>query len=407
VPLRRLALVSLHTSPLEVPGSGDAGGMNVYLLALADAFAADGIDVEVLTRANRPGDHGRIERTAGGALVRYLTAGADETLAKESLPRIVPAFSSAMDALPPFDVVHSHYWLSGAAAEPVARAWGAPHVQSLHTVAALKNARLAPGDRPEPRARLDGERNLVRDSAATVAATESERSAILEAYEAESDRVVVIPPGVDTRVFRPGPQAAGRPYLLVVGRIQPLKAQDLAIRALSRIPASERPLLVIAGGTSGANSDYRTDLDTLVADRGLAADVHFEGPMARDELGALMRGAQAVMVPSHSETYGLVTLEAAASGVPVIAAATSGLVDSVRDGVTGILVNSRDEADWAVAVRSLLGDTSRLAALRESAAAYGAAHTWADAAAAHLELYRALLVPNSFDWVESQEGMDR
>ncbi len=387
----RVALVSLHTSPLDQPGSADAGGMNVYLVGVAEALAASGAEVELLTRA-AGGEHPEA-RTPGGVPVRALAAGPASPVPKGGLAELTPEFGRAMAALPRFDVVHSHYWLSGLAALPVAAAWRAPHVLSLHTVAALKNARLAPGDLAEPESRLEGERMLVRSSALTVAATEAERSAILQATDARPDAVAVVPPGVDTSLFHPGraAHADDRPFVLVLARIQPLKGIDLAIAALARIPAEVRPLLVVAGGVSPGHDDYAASLQTAAADLLGSAGVVFLPAQTRSATAELLRDAALLLVPSHSETFGLVSLEAAASGTPVVAQRVTGLAEAVADGVSGRLVDGRDPAEWARVIRRLLGDPEAAASLSATAAAFGAARSWSATAERLRTLYETLL----------------
>jgi D-inositol-3-phosphate glycosyltransferase len=391
----RIGLVSLHTSPLDAPGRGDAGGMNVVVRALGDELAQAGHRVELLTRAASPGDLGRVETLDSGARVRFLRAGDAAPLPKERLPQLTDEFAVALRELPRFDVLHAHYWLSGRAALPVARDTGAPHVLSLHTLAVVKNARLAAGDAPEPRLRIDAERMLASRTDAVVASTPSERDAIVAAYGASPRAVTVIPPGVDTRTFRPAPVgragSAGerdRTHVAVVGRVQPLKGQDLAIRAVGLLPPGIRPHLYIAGEVSGTgNERYRAELERLVDARGLRDDVSFVGALPRPELSALLGGCALALVPSHSESYGLVTLEAAACGVPVVAAATSGLVDAVRDGVTGVLVRDRGERAWAAAIEGLLRDPARRAVMAAASLAHARAHTWKAAAARLATLY--------------------
>jgi len=380
----RIGLVSLHTSPLDTPGRGDAGGMNVLVRALADELARAGHRVEVLTRAASVADLGRVETLDSGARVRFLQAGDAAPLGKEDLPRVTGEFGRMLAGLHPFDVLHSHYWLSGRAALPVARDTGAAHVLSLHTVAVVKNARLAPRDAPEPQLRIDAERMLSRRSDAVVTSTRSERDAVIVAYGASPRAVEVIPPGVDTDLFRPGSAgASAKPSVAVVGRVQPLKAQDLAVRAMSRLAPGIRPHLYIAGEVSGAGSErYRAELERLIEARGLTGDVTFVGALPRPELAQLMAACALVLVPSHSETYGLVTLEAAACGVPVVAAAAPGLVDSVS-GAMGVLVRDRSERAWAAAIEGLLRDPARRAAMARASVTHAHGHSW-KAAAAHL-----------------------
>ena len=383
----RIGLVSMHTSPLDTPGRGDAGGMNVVVRALADELARAGHRVEVLTRAASVADLGRLETLDSGACVRFLAAGEPGALDKSELPGILGEFGRELRRLPRFDVLHSHYWLSGRAALPVARETAAAHVLSLHTVAVVKNARLAAGDTPEPQLRVDAERMLACRSDAVVTSTRSERDAVVAAYGARPERVDVVPPGVDTAVFRPA--AEPRTGVIVVGRIQPLKGQDLAIRAVSRLAPGIRPHLYIAGEVSGAgNERYRAELERLIEARGLRADVSFVGALPRAELAALIPRCALVLVPSHSETYGLVTLEAAACGVPVVAAAAPGLLDAVRAGATGVLVPGRDERTWAATIERLLRDPARQAAMARASVAYAHAHTWRAAALRLGKLYR-------------------
>ncbi|TQL55404.1 glycosyltransferase [Subtercola boreus] len=394
--LKRVGLVSLHTSPLETPGSGDAGGLNVYVVAVAEELARLGLEVELLTRAASP-DHPETGYTAAGVPVRFLRAGPLEPVPKDELARHMYAFRDALRALPRFDLLHSHYWLSGAAALTVAEEQGIPHIQSLHTVAALKNEHLAPGDRPEPAERLWGEQRLVLESSVTLSSTAEERSAILRAYGAEPGRVLVVPPGVDTGLFHPGPEKGAerrrgsRPRILTLGRIQPLKGQDLAIRALATIPAERRPLLTIAGAPTPGEKKYERSLHTLVDELGLADDVVFAGTQARDVAALLIRESALLLIPSHSETFGLVALEAAASGTPVIASRGTGTGSSVIHLSTGLLLGTRDPAVWGETIDRLLGDSVQLEELSASAARHAALHTWRLTAELTLAAYQHAL----------------
>jgi D-inositol-3-phosphate glycosyltransferase len=400
----RLALVSLHTSPLDPPGAGDAGGLNVTVSALADQLSGIGWEVEILTRRTDAGQPTEV-RMPGGALVRFIDAGAPAPMPKEQLTAITREFRESVARLASFDVFHSHYWLSAEAVLPVARAQDAPHVLSLHTVAALKNARRAPNEDPEPAARLVAERTLCGDSDAVIASSRAEREAIVDYYEVDPSRVHVIEPGVDTALFAPlghsadvGGASSGdrdeqpaRSEVLVVGRIQPLKGQAVAIRALALIPREIRPRLALAGGSSGPHDGYLASLHRLVADNGLHDDVVFLGALSREQVAARMRRARLVLVPSSSETFGLVALEAAASGVPVVASRVAGLEDSVVDGSTGVLVTAGDVTAWAKAISSLLVDDEQRSALARGAADFGRGHSWHESALAISALYRRLI----------------
>ncbi len=390
----RVALVSLHTSPLAVPGTGDAGGLNVYVVALAEALTDLGAEVELLTR--RTDDEApAVSQTPGGVTVRFLPAGPPHPVPKEELPPIVGRFQSELSELPRYDVLHSHYWLSGLAALPVATMQHAVHIQSLHTVGALKNVERAPDALAEPEARLNAERLLVTRSAATIASTEVERAAIVREYAARPDRVHVIAPGVDTALFHPDARRAAsagkgtsEPFLLCLGRIQPLKGYDLAIRTLAAIAPALRPRLVIAGTATPGAEVYLEELRVLSLQLGVAHCVDFVGAQTREQAAELLRRATLLLLPSHSETFGLVALEAAASGTPVVSTRTSGMAVSVSDGLSGVLLDSRDPVVWASAVNRLLLNPAELARLSTTAARYGARHRWRSTAEATLALYR-------------------
>ncbi|MEA9985372.1 glycosyltransferase [Subtercola sp. RTI3] len=386
----RVALVSLHTSPLANPGSGDAGGLNVYVVALGEALARQGVEVELITRSSSE-DQPATEYTAGGLPVRFLKAGPPRVVQKEEVPAVIGRFQSALAELPRFDVLHSHYWLSGLAALPVAVMESIPHIQTLHTVGAVKNAELPPGDEPEPESRLNGERLLVAKSLTTIVSTSAEQDALIELYGAQEPRIRIIEPGVDGALFHPlsGLPGPARPFLVQLGRLQPLKGHDLSIRALALLPEHLRPDLVIAGSATPGQEHYATGLAELAASLGVASRVNFTGTQSRAQSAALLREASLVLMPSHSETFGLVALEAAASGTPVIAFDTSGLRSSVADGVSGILLASRQPSDWAAAIGALLEHPATLRRLSNSAAKFGARHTWEKTAKATLRAYRS------------------
>jgi D-inositol-3-phosphate glycosyltransferase len=303
---------------------------------------------------------------------------------------------------PRYDLLHAHYWLSGLATLPVAIELGLPFVQSFHTLGAMKNRELAPGDEAEPEGRLRGEAFLGSQADAIVAGSSAEVSALIDDLRAPPDRLWVIPPGVDTGLFTPGRAAnesdvrvylgleMGRPLLVVAGRIQPLKDQELAIRVLAEVHAHRgwAPLLVIAG--EAVDGEYRRRLERIAADLGVAGDVRFVGALDRETLADLLAAAALTLVTSYSETFGLVALESAASGTPVIGYRGTGLVESIADGESGILIEGREPRDWAVVVSSLLDDAARLERLGISARSHAEGFTWATAAASLLAVYESL-----------------
>lgn len=381
----------LHTDPYAPPGSGDVGGMNVVVRHTCDALARAGQRVEVITRWTDPATpkHEVID----GVVVHRLEVGPVRTVLKGENEAFMEEFSSELALLGPMDLLHSHHWFSGIAALPVARSWGVPHVQSFHSIAAPERTDLSEGERPESPGRLQGEVFLARSSDAVLAVSRAEALTALQRLGASPERLTVVYPGVDSTLFHPatsGPAAHERASVLVAARLEPLKGVDLAIRALALLPERDRPLLRIAGGAT-ADASFGPGLLALAAELGLDGDVELLGPQSRTDLAALMRASTLVMVPSHSETYGLVALEAAASGVPVVAGATGGLVEAVRDGVTGVLVPGRDPRDWAAAVGGLLSDPERRALLGVTGREHAVGRTWDAVGEVVARTYRSML----------------
>jgi D-inositol-3-phosphate glycosyltransferase len=416
----RIALVSLHTSPGAEPGSGDVGGMNVVVRNQAEALGAAGHQVEILTRRSSPDEPDSVD-LAPGVVLRFLTAGPVEAVPKGRHEEFVDEFRDRLAELGPWDVVHSHHWFSGVAALPVARERGIPHVQSFHSIAAADSTPLSHGERAESPGRLAGEAMLARESDAVVAISHAEAETVTTRLGGDPDRVAVVLPGVDAALFRPlgldlglglglgladaaqearptspttssidGPAGStARPTVVVAGRLEPLKGPDLAIEAVAAVPAELRPELVIAGGASTEFAGYERDLAALAGRSGL--DVRFLGPQTRTGLAALLREARIVLVPSHSETYGLIALEAAASGVPVVAASSGGLRESVVDGVTGVVLDSRDPAVWGATIARLLGDRELWLRLASASRERALEHPWSLSAAELSDVYCRLV----------------
>lgn len=361
----RLLFVSMHTSPAETPGAGDAGGMNVVELHQACSLASLGHRVDFVTRRSDL-DQPDLMEIAPGVTLRHLPAGPPAPLAKSAIDAHVDEFAAGIAALERPDLVQSHHWMSGVAAIDAAAAWGVPHVQSYHSVAALPGSPLSEGEPPESDARVAGEALLARRSDAIIAVSTAEARTVVERCGADPNRVIVIPPGVDLDVFRPAAPTEERPacpwcgsragYLLMAARLQPLKGADLAIRALAEVPAFMRPDLMIAGDISEDFADYRAEVERLIDDLGMHSHVHFVGAQGRPDLARLMRHSQALLVPSHSETFGLVALEGAASGVPVLASSTGGLREVVVHEETGYLMHDREPDSWGTALIRLLVD---------------------------------------------------
>jgi len=411
--LARVATISVHTSPLDQPGTGDAGGMNVYIVEVAKRMAELGIEVDLFTRSTSrllpP-----VTELAPGVMVRHVAAGPLEELDKSELPRQMCAFTSGLlrteAAHEPghYDLIHSHYWLSGQAGHAARMRWGVPLVHSMHTLAKVKNAALAAGDTPEPLGRVVGEQRVVDSADRLIANTADEALQLSSLYDAAPEQVETVLPGVDLATFTPKPPGesgspsraarrrlglpAGKAILLFVGRIQPLKAPDVLIRAaaamLEREPRlRERLLVAVVGGPSGSGRTRPDELVRLASRLGVADVVRFEPPCRQAELADWYRAADVTVVPSHSESFGLVAVESQACGTPVVAAAVGGLNTAVRDGESGVLIDGHDPGDYATVLRDLLEAPRRLRRMSRAAVRHGAAFGWQSTVDRLVEIY--------------------
>ena len=405
--IERVAMISLHTSPLDQPGTGDAGGMNVYVVELAKRLAARGIEVDIFTRATNS-DLPPSVSAGDGVQVRHITAGPFEGLSKGELPGQLCVFAREVlraEAAQPvghYDVVHSHYWLSGQVGALARDRWGVPLVHSMHTMAKVKNDALAEGDTPEPEGRIIGEEQVVAAADMLVANTDIEAKQLINLYDADPGRVEVVHPGVDLDVFRPiDPREARRSLglpedahvLLFAGRIQPLKAPDVLLRAvavlLAESPGLRSQLVVpVVGGPSGTGLEHPEALADLARDLGLDDVVRFVPPVSQPELARWCAAADLAAVPSYNESFGLVAVEAQATGTPVVAAAVGGLTTVVRHDVSGLLVEGHDPADWAAAVGRLVTGPALRERLSRGAVEQAAGFSWEHTADRTLEVYR-------------------
>ncbi|MFJ6086539.1 glycosyltransferase [Streptomyces sp. NPDC092369] len=466
---RRVAMLSVHTSPLHQPGTGDAGGMNVYIVELAQRLAAINIEVEIFTRATTAALPPTVE-LAPGVLVRHVDAGPYEGLAKEELPAQLCAFThGVMQAWAGhrpgyYDLVHSHYWLSGHVGWLAAQRWGVPLVHAMHTMAKVKNANLAAGDTPEPAARVIGETQIVAAADRLIANTSGEADELVQHYCADPGKVAVVHPGVNLDRFRPFPKdpdrldtlfpgavdlsqagnscagnspaensptgnspagnrasgspsttatvstaatarAAARARLglpqdalipLFAGRIQPLKAPDVLLRAVA-VLLDERPelrshlLVPVVGGPSGSGLAKPEGLQKLASRLGIADVVRFCPPVGQDQLADWFRAASVLVMPSYSESFGLVAIEAQAAGTPVLAAAVGGLPVAVRDGRTGFLVQGHDPAAYARVLADFADDPQLADRMGAAAAKHAKSFGWDTAAAATADVYTAAM----------------
>lgn len=392
-PVSRVAMISVHTSPLDQPGTGDAGGLNVYVVETAKRLGARGIEVEIFTRRTSAAVAEKV-CLAPNVTVRHIDAGPYEGLAKEDLPSQLCAFAAGVMrivATSPeghYDLVHSHYWLSGQVGWLAADRWNVPLVHTMHTTAKVKNLALADGDTPEPPVRIIGEEQVVQIASWLVANTDTEARELVELYDADPARVRVVSPGVDLDVLNPGDKAAARravglpedgKVIVFVGRIQPLKAPDVLVRAVAHILQGSPDLrdeltVAILGGPSGTGLDKPRALQALARELGIADVVQFVPPVSRRDLTQWYRSADLVAVPSYSESFGLVALEAEACGTPVVAAAVGGLPTVI--GRAGVLVDTHDPIRWAAELSDLLNDPDQRAVLSRNAVEQASHYSW-------------------------------
>ena len=404
---RRIATLMVHTSPLEQAGVGDAGGMNIYVVENAIQMAKAGVKVDIFTRADKSGLADSVE-IAPGVEVHHLEAGPVSYLTKEELPSqigaLTHAFMEHQSGKPNnyYDIIHSHYWISGQLGWMISERTGVPLVHTMHTMAKVKNLSLAEGDKEEPLIRALGEEQIVKNANALIANTDAEAAALVSLYGASPEKVHVVTPGVDLARFAPAngkgsarsklniaPDAL---MLLFVGRIQPHKGPDVLVRAVAEMLTHSPHLraklaLVIMGGASGSGHVEPERLRSLAKFLGVEDVVHFMDPVLRSDLPDWFRAADLVCVPSYSESFGLVALEAQACGTPVVATAVGGLRTAVSDGISGSLVDGHDPKAWASVINRLLFEPQRRIVLSMGAIEHAAKFGWERTARGTLDVY--------------------
>ena len=398
----RVAMLSVHTSPLAQPGAGDGGGMNVYVRSLGEALARAGVGCDVLTRAERRDQRGIVELEPGLRVV-HLDAGPRRPVPKHELVGLLDELVDAARAhlqcgRACFEALHANYWISGAVGHRLKHELDLPLAATFHTLARTKTAAGVTDD-PSHRQLIEAE--VLRCADVVVASTPDEAAALGAEPDADPDRVEIIPPGVDHTLFSPGPPREARrrlglptdrAVLLFVGRIQPLKGVGIAVRVLAELSARDAEL-VIVGGPSGADGPAEVArLHQLAESLGVADRICWVRPVPHDRLADWYRAADVCLVPSRSELFGLVALEAAACGTPVVAANVGGLRTLVDHAETGFLVDGRDPAGYAAPVEALLDAPGRAAAMGSRAAVRAGRYTWSIAAARLRRLYSDLAV---------------
>ena len=401
--VQSLGIISLHTSPLTQPGTGDSGGMNVYVRELVGSLAQAGVSSRVYVR-RWDADLPDVVDVEPGFRVVHIDAGRPD-LPKEALPDVVEEFTDGVtrDLLEngPVDTLHANYWLSGVAGHKIKHTLGLPLVSTFHTLARVK----AEACDPEPQRRVDAETEVIGCSDVILANSPTEAAQLRDLYGAEPDRIEIVPPGVVQAFFYPGDRRGAlaalglgeHPGLLFVGRIQPLKGLDVAVAALAELD-DPTAVLVAVGGPSGAEGPAEmARVQALAAELGVSDRVRFVPPQPHHMLSTYYRAADVTIVPSRSESFGLVALESAACGTPVVAAAVGGLRTLVVPGETGYLVDDRDPARYAAHVADILGDGSLAERLSEGASALARGFTWSTTAARLRRLYADLAVRTLVD----------
>jgi len=407
----RIATLMVHTSPLDQPGAGDAGGMNIYVVESAERMAAMGVSVDIFTRRHSP-DLPDVVELSPGVRVRHLNIGANSAT-KEELPALIPNLSDAFSKVledEKYDVLHSHYWISGKVAMPAAKKFGIPLAHTMHTMARVKNMNLAEGERPEPMIRVQGETQVVAAANALIANTDAEAASLVSLYEACPDNVSVVSPGVDLYTFTAGSgrkaarEAVGLPQdahiLAFVGRIQPHKGPEVLIRAVAEMLSHSphlRPKLItiIMGGASGSGLGEVERLKDLVSWLNISDVVRFENPVPRAQIPQWYRAADLVCVPSYSESFGLVALEAQACGTPVVATAVGGLRTAVADGISGVLVDGHDPRAWSSVLARLIQEPQRRVLLSMGAIEHASHFGWDATARGTLDIYDRIIATSA------------
>ena len=400
--IRRVAFLSLHTSPLVQPGSGDGGGMNVYIDELARTLVDRGVGVDVFTRETAALPRRDVEVIPGYRVI-HIPAGPPTIRPMADLPETVAPFADGVIAhmrSNAYDLVHSHYWLSGWAGLVVKRAVGIPLANSFHTLGRVKDATRRLGEPPEPLVRIAAEQEVIAGSDCVIASTVYEADDLTRRYQADPARLCVTHPGVNHELFTPGSQSAARdllgwdpgPVVLFVGRIQPLKGLDVAVETFGRICA-EIPgaRMVIVGGPSGPNgvTELR-QIHARVTELRLESRVDFVRPRPHEEIASYYRAADVLLVPSRSESFGMVAAEAQACGLPVVAARVGGLAYTVEDATSGFLVDGWDPANFAAAAMKILLNDDLAERLSRGAVEFAGRFSWEVAADRLLELYAGI-----------------
>ena len=415
----RIAMLSYHTCPLATLGGKDTGGMNVYVRELTRQLGRMGVHVDVFTRSQDEHVPHVLHDLGYGNRVVHVEAGPEFPMAKRELAEYIPQFVEGILQFTAekglqYDLIHSHYWMSGLAAEPLSDAWGGiPIVQMFHTLGEMKNRIARSEVEREGPYRINGEKQVLARADRIVAATLAEQTQLQYLYKANRRKITIIPPGVDTGHFYSIPMDEARQYLgvdpdnklvLFVGRIEPLKGLDTLIRAIAchRTASLGQVTLAVIGGDPCASpqemSAEMTRIQQLCDDLCMGRMVVFLGKRAQDTLPYYYSAADVLVMPSHYESFGMVALEAMACGTPVIASQVGGLAFLVKDGETGYHVPDQDPEALCEKLLLILSNPHLRETMGLRAAEYAKDYAWANIAPQIIEVYKSL--------VEEKEGVN-
>jgi D-inositol-3-phosphate glycosyltransferase len=409
----RIAMLSYHTCPLATLGGKDTGGMNVYVRDLTEELGRLGVHVDVFTRSQDEHVPHVLHDLGFGNRVVHIQAGPEHPAGKQEISKYIPEFvqgvkNFAAEKGLQYDVIHSHYWMSGLAAEQLSDAWGGiPIIHMYHTLGEMKNRVARSIDERAGEERLNGERQVLKRADRIVAATLAEATQLRFLYHADDRKLVIIPPGVDTSHFYPIPADEAKEFLglksddrmvLFVGRIEPLKGVDTLITAMSclDIDGLNKPVhLAIIGGEPNADAKDMTEemarLQKLCDDLAMGHTVVFLGKRGQDTLPYYYSAAEALAMPSLYESFGMVALEAMACGTPVIASEVGGLGYLVQNGQTGFTVPDSDPQALCEKLSLLLNDASLRETMGLRAASYALDYAWEKIAVQIIDLYEDLM----------------
>lgn len=406
--IQRVALLSVHTSPLAPFGGKKTGGMNVYVRELAYELGVRGVDVDIFVRRTSSDEPPVDSRIHPRVRVVYLEAGGVRPLAPDELFPHLSEFTARLMAFAAreglrYDIVYAHYWLSGWVGQKLKEAWGVPFVQMFHTLGQMKQ-RIDAADNPFTlHERVNTEMAIVDWADAIIAATPAEQAQLLWLYRAKRRKIVIVPPGVNVERFFPQDKASARAclgfdachLLLFVGRIEPLKGLDTILEALKVLKQTHPELIqnlcfAVVGGQLGAGDTELERVQALAETLGVAHVVRFIGAKDQSELPYYYAASTAVIMASDYESFGMVALEAMASGTPVIATQVGGLAFLVRDNETGYHVPVRDPVQLAHRIHDLLSDPKKQREMGENASYLAQDYAWSRVADRLLDLFAVL-----------------